>query len=129
MDKGINHYSGVSESRVAKVAGDIINKHQGKGFIVVSSLSRAKSMAKDLSFFVRKNIFVLPEDETSFLRYEAKSREDLWKRMTAIKAILGTEEAIIIAPISACLKKLPPKEHYKNRKIYLQRGVEYEFTQ
>ncbi len=129
MDKEINQYTGVSESRVAKVAGDIINNHQVKGFIVVSSLSRAKSMAKDLSFFVDKNIFVLPEDETSFLRYEAKSREDLWKRMAAMKAILGEEDAIIIAPISACLKKMPPKEHYKERKIKLQRGEEYEFSQ
>lgn len=128
MDKGINHYTGVSESRVAKVAGDIINNHKGKGFIVVSSLSRANSLAKDLSFFVEKNIFVLPEDESSFLRYEAKSREDLWARMAAMKAILGQEEAIIIAPISAALKKLPPKEHYAKRKIHLQRGKEYDFS-
>ena len=129
MDKGINHYSGVSESRVAKVAGEIINNHKGKGFIVVSSLSRAKSMARDLSFFVSKNIFVLPEDETSFLRYEAKSREDLWKRMAAMKGLLGEEDSIIIAPISACLKKLPPKEHYKNEKIFLQRGKEYDLSE
>lgn len=128
MDKGINHYTGVSESRLGKVAGDILNNHKGKGFIVVSSLAKAKSMAKDLSFFVHKNIFVLPEDESSFLRYEAKSREDLWKRMAAMKAILGEEEAIIIAPISACLKKLPPKDHYKSRKIHLQRGVDYDFS-
>lgn len=129
MGKGIKQYSGVSESRVAKVTGDIMNKHHGKGFVIVSSLARAKSMAKDLSFFVSKNIYILPEDETSFIRYEAKSREDLWKRMAAMKGILGEEDAIIIAPISACLKKLPPIEHYKDRKLYLQRGKEYEFSQ
>lgn len=129
MDKGINHYSGVSESRVAKIAGDIINSHQGKGFIVVASRARAKSMARDLSFFISKNIFVLPEDETSFLRYEAKSREDLWKRMAAMKSLLGEEPDVIIAPISACLKKLPPKEHYKDQKIFLQRGKDYDFSQ
>lgn len=126
MGKGIINVSGIAESRVAPVAAHIANKKEGQSLIIVSTPVRTGRLATDLSFFVEKPIYVMPSDDSAFLRYEARNRDELFNRMAVLKAINNCEDCVVIAPISACLKKLPPKELFREQKVALQRGEEYQ---
>lgn len=114
--------SGISESRVAPVAAEIAKKQNGQSLIIVPSHTRAKRLATDLSFFSEQAIYVLPEEGELFARYEAKSREALFEKMRAFKALMSEEHCIVIAPVSAALKKITPHRAHEQNLIRLERG-------
>jgi len=114
--------SGIAESRVAPVAAYVLKSNGSQGLIIVSSHTRAKRLAEDLSFFVDKNIYVMPESEDIFLHYEARSREQLFERMKALKALRTGEECVVICPAQTALKKLPPHKIYENNSVRLTTG-------
>jgi transcription-repair coupling factor (superfamily II helicase) len=105
----IINLSGVSEGKIAPFAADIINERKSQCVIIVSSENRAKRLAVDLSFFVRKKIYVSPQDENVFLRYDAKNRDMLFTRLAILKALSGGEDCVVIAPAAAAVKKNPPR--------------------
>ena len=118
--------SGVSESRVARLAACCAEKER-QSLILVPTEVRARRLAGDLSFFApEKKIFVMPEEEQVFLRYEAKNHDQLIERMKALKALRSGEPAIVIAPVSAAIKKLTPHSHYEENVIRLSLGDESE---
>ncbi len=114
--------SGISESRVAPVAAHIL-KERNQSIIIVPTETRAKRLAEDLSFFVKdREIFVLPEEEHIFLKYEAKNQDRLIDRLKALKALRTGKEAILIAPVSAAIKKIPPHGAFEENVIRIERG-------
>ena len=118
--------SGVSESRVARMAAFCAEKER-QSLILVPTEVRARRLAGDLSFFApEKKIFVMPEEEQVFLRYEAKNHDQLIERMKALKALRSGEPAIVIAPVSAAIKKLTPHSYYEENVIRLSLGDESE---
>lgn len=118
--------SGVSESRVARLAACCAEKER-QSLILVPTEVRARRLAGDLSFFApEKKIFVMPEEEQVFLRYEAKNHDQLIERMKALKALRSGEPAIVIAPVSAAIKKLTPHSYYEENVIRLSLGDESE---
>ncbi len=118
--------SGVSESRVARMAACCAEKER-QSLILVPTEVRARRLAGDLSFFApEKKIFVMPEEEQVFLRYEAKNHDQLIERMKALKALRSGEPAIVIAPVSAAIKKLTPHSYYEENVIRLSLGDESE---
>ncbi len=121
-DKGIVNISGVSESRTAPVAADIANRSEGQSLIIVATPVRAKRMALDLSFFSRKKIYVLPEEDEIFIKYEARNRDDSMARLAALKALRTGEDCIVVAPASAAVKHLPPHAVYDSASVTFERG-------
>lgn len=117
--------SGISESRVAPVAAHIKQEKNGQGLIIVSSHVRAKRLALDLSFFYKRNIYVMPEQDEAFIRYDAGSREKLFDRMKALKALASDEDCIVIAPVSAAMKRTAPHDLIKKNEITVVRGEEF----
>ena len=118
--------SGVSESRVARLAACCAEKER-QSLILVPTEVRARRLAGDLSFFApEKKIFVMPEEEQVFLRYEAKNHDQLIERMKALKALRSGEPAIVIAPVSAAIKKITPHSYYEENVIRLALGDESE---
>ena len=71
--KGMINITGAAEGRIAPVISDIINGKKGQSLIVVSTFNRAKRLATDLSFFSARNIYVLPQEEETFVQYEARA--------------------------------------------------------
>jgi len=120
--KGIVNISGISESRVAPVAAYILKGTIGQSLIIVSSPIRAKRLACDLSFFIQKNIYILPAEDELFLRYEAKNHDELLERMRVLKALRTGEDCVVIAPVSAAIKKLPPHKNFEENSLRLTRG-------
>lgn len=122
------NYSGVSESRVAPIAANLI-KDNLQTLIIVSTEIRAKRLAQDLEFFIKENpkkIIVLPEQENYFLRYDAKNHDQLIARLKGVKALLTGEPVVVIAPVSYAVKKLIPHKSFQDKKISLKRGEEIQ---
>lgn len=115
------HIKGASESRVAKVLAELFDNSKGKALIVVPTQKRAGRLAEDLSFFL-ENIYVMPVYDNIFLRYEAKSKEELWERSRAIKAALSSDRAVIISSAPSFMRRLPEKSYFLEKEIVLRKG-------
>lgn len=114
--------SGVSEARVAPCAAHM-SKEKSQSIIIVPTYVRAQRLAGDLSFFVKdKDILVLPEEEQVFLRYEAKNHDRLIERMKALKALRTGQPVIVVAPVSAAIKKISPHKAFEEKVIKLKLG-------
>jgi transcription-repair coupling factor (superfamily II helicase) len=105
LTEGRVNITGISEGRAMPVASLIINERGGQCIIITSSYPKAKRLAEDLSFFVERKIFVIPEEEQLFLKYEAKSHSVLEERLSALKALLAGESCIVITSVLGAVKK------------------------
>lgn len=130
MKKGLINITGASESRVAPVMGKLL-KEQAKGqcLVVVSSYIRAKRLATDLSFFTDKTIYILPQEEESFIRYEAKNQDQMLQRLKILKALCTGEDCVVIAPAGGAIRKLPPKNIFQESSFSLAMGEEIQLDQ
>lgn len=87
-------------------------------------------MAEDLSFFVaHKKIYVIPEEEQLFLKYEAKSHSILEERLSALKALLTGESCVVITSVLGAVKKLPPHRIFKGNTARFTLGDEADFDE
>ena len=118
--------SGISESRTAPVAAYLC-RQKDQSIIIVSTDVRARRLALDLSFFVKdKEIMVLPGEEPFFLRYDAKNHDQMIERLKALKALRTGQPAVVIAPVSAAIKKMTPHSLFEENTIKLKRGEEID---
>jgi transcription-repair coupling factor (superfamily II helicase) len=120
--KGSINISGVSEGRAMPVASLIIRERGGQSLIITSSYGKAKRLAEDLSFFVEQKIYVIPDEEQLFLKYEAKSHGVMEARLTALKALLSGENCVVIAPVLGAMKKLAPHKIFEENKVRFALG-------
>ena len=109
MSKKTICITGVSDSRSAREIS-LITEEKRQCLVIVSGRSRAEKLASDLSFFTNRKITVLPPEEEIVLDYEARSNDSNIARLRALKALRTDHEAIIVAPVSAAVKPIPP--HY-----------------
>ena len=104
------NYTGLSESRVAPVASELAEK-KPQTLIIVSSDTRAARLSNDLGFFLKdREIITLYGEDLSFARYEAKNRDVTIKKLKALQALRQGVPLVVVAPVSAAIKKLPPHE-------------------
>lgn len=124
--KGIVNISGISESRVAPVAARISADKKGQTLIIAATPVRAARLAGDLSFFIDKKIYVMPQEEETLFRYEARNHDMLVERLQILKALCSGEDCIVIAPALAAIKKLPPRRVYEEKVLKIQVGTELD---
>ena len=118
--------SGVSDSRIAPAVA-YFSEEESQSIVLVPTYVRAQRLALDLSFFVKdKKILVLPEEEQVFLRYEARNHDQLIDRMKALKALRTGEPVIVIAPVSAAVKKISPHNVFEEKVVKMTVGEEIE---
>ena len=125
--------TGASESRVAPLAAELIRERGGQSLIVVPTYTRAKRLATDLSFFhaqagVRGPVLVLPEEDARMIAFEAKNNDDLMERMRVYKTITSGVSCTVIAPVSAAIRKLPPRSVYTEHIICLRSGEDVDIA-
>ncbi len=118
--------SGVSESRSAYAISEMIKESKGKSLIITATGPKARELAGDLSFFVSRPVHVLPPDEGLLLGYEAKSHDDVIERIRGISAFLKEDDAILVAPCSAAVKKTIPHRVLLEKKLEIRLGDELE---
>lgn len=124
--KGMINITGAAEGRIAPIIADIINEKKGQSLIVVSTFNRAKRLAADLSFFSAGNIYVLPQEEETFIQYEARSNDELLQRMKILRAVTAGEDCVVIAPVTGAVKKLPPEDIFRENVLKLQLGSDVD---
>lgn len=128
--KGMINVTGVSESRVAPVIHKILKEEaKGQCLVVVPSYIRAKRLATDLSFFVEKNVYVLPAEEEGFVRFEAKNHDQLFQRLKILKALRTGEDCIVVAPATGAIRKLPPHQTYDGSSLRITCGDDLDLEQ
>lgn len=121
-ERGMINITGAAEGRIAPITANILNEKKGQSLIVVSTFNRAKRLATDLSFFSPRKIYILPPDDNSLMQYEAKSNDDLLNRLRVLKAVVRGEECTVIAPVTGAVKKLPPKEIFRENMLEIELG-------
>lgn len=122
---GVSGISGVSESRTAHIIANLIKEKKGKNLIIVSTEPRAKRLADDLYFFTGQNVLVMPSEDQVFLKFEARNHDMTLERLNAMKALAGDKDCIVIAPVTAAVKKSLPHDIMKDKKLLLKRGEEH----
>ena len=127
--KGMINIAGASDSRLAPIISHLLKDRNGQSLIVVPSVIRARHLAVDLSFFTERKIYVLPEEEDSFMQYEAANNDSLLERLSILKAAVSGEECIIIAPVTGAIRKLPPAETFMENSLQINLGDDIDVEQ
>lgn len=122
MAKKLINVSGVTGPASAPVLANIASKEKEQSLVIVSSNQRANQLAGDLSFFTNKPIYVLTGDDLVFFKFDARNKDQLIERQKAIKALRDDEDVIVIASVSAAIKKLIPHTEYEKKEFTVTRG-------
>ena len=99
-----------------------IAREEGQSLVITASAARANRLATDLSFFSNREIFVLPPEDQVFLRYEAKNHDQLIERLKILKALRTGQDCIVIAPVSAAVKKITPHSNFESHSAKITMG-------
>lgn len=115
--------AGAAEGRVAPLAAERIREHDGQTLIVVSTQVRARRLATDLAFFHGEDpIFILPEEDSRRIAFDARNSEDARERMKVLNRISEGKKCIVIAPASSAIRRLPPAKEYRSRRLHFIQG-------
>ena len=93
---GVINISGISDSRVAPVVANLIAEEKGPSLIVTPTYIGARRLASDISFFAKKRIILVPEDDNVFRSYEAKNQDTLFGFLEALRAVAEGEDCIVV---------------------------------
>lgn len=111
----VTNITGVSDSRSSAVYGKIITdkvKNESQCLVVASNMKRAEQLAADLSFFTDRNVYLMESEDETLTFYDAKNREPMYQRLKVLERISSGESLVVVAPVTAAIKKLMPKNVY-----------------
>ena len=128
MNRELINISGISESRSVPIISDLV-KEEGQSLIITASTARAEKLALDLSFFSNREIFVLPGEEQVFLKYSARNHDQLLKRLKVLKTMRTDPNAVVVAPVSAVIKRMMPHSIFENKNLSIKRGDEVDIEE
>src|SRR3990172_8595789 len=93
-------------------------------FLIVTPLpEEAERVAEDISFFLPGSVHLFPSWETLPFDKISPSLETMGDRVSAIYALM-TSSPIIVAPVSALLQDVPPRDFLNSSMDYLETGEE-----
>jgi len=114
--------TGVYGSGAALTAARLFDKKPGQALILTSTAGRAARLAKDLSFFSRVPVILLPDMERALMRFDAKSTAELAERLSGLGKIISGGDCIAVVPVMGALKKLPPRDVFAGAFLPLKLG-------
>ena len=108
------------------ISSSFLNKKR-KMLVVAPNLYSAQNIYEQLSSFVGEdNILFYPFDEVIRIDKVSSSKEMLSQRLYVMSECLKNENKILITHTSASLRKLTPKNMFKNNIISLEVGKSYD---
>lgn len=119
---GICCITGVSESRSAAIAGIIAEERIGQIMIITPTHSGASKLAKDLSLFTDRKVYILPEETGLSIAFDAKSQDTLVERLAAMSALCSDHDCIVVSSALGALKKLAPRKLFEESAVHLRCG-------
>ncbi|MDR0424478.1 MAG: transcription-repair coupling factor, partial [Clostridiales Family XIII bacterium] len=123
------HVAGLADAQIAPYAARELAGCGRQCLIVTASAAKAGELAKTLSFFTSWKIYVIQEEESFFMQYEAKSHGQMEARLEALAALRKGEECIVVAPVSGILKKLPPPSAFDRCRLAMKEGDRIDLGQ
>ena len=117
------HLSGATDEQIAPTVAKLLTERKTQCLLVVSSAAKARELSKTLAFFLPWNIYIIQEDESPVLQYEAKSQSQLEDRLTALTAFSSGELCVVIAPVTGAIRRLPPLDVFISNRISLETGA------
>ena len=125
MSKRTTVITGVSDSRSARMIARRL-KNDRQCLVIVPGQARAERLMGDLSFFTARNIVLLGGEDERLISYETRNRDQNLERARAVKLLNEDPEAIIIAPVGAALKKMPPASAGSGQELVIRPGTELD---
>ncbi len=101
---------GPSDSQKAHFAYAICKHLNCKGLFVTFNEIQARRMYEDLSFFLGEQVFLFPTKEIIYYDVEAKSNDEIFRRITILDKILEKKYQFIVTSVEAISHKIIPKE-------------------
>lgn len=101
-----------------------LKKNTQSPFLIVTPLPEdAERIAEDISFFWPGPVHLFPSWETLPFDTVSPSLETMGDRVSAIYSLM-TGSPIVVAPVSALLQKVPPRDFLNSSMDYLEAGEE-----
>ncbi len=125
--QGIIYAYGLREGQTARACAEIMKTRSGQMLIVVSSGKRAEEMRDFLTFFdPGSRTFVFPDEEHSLFSYEARSRENSYRRLVCLASMLEGTPGYYIAPVMAVERGMCSAEQFRGAQVRLKTGENVE---
>ncbi|WP_208587326.1 transcription-repair coupling factor [Gracilibacillus suaedae] len=118
--------SGLKEQLVSGLSGSarsmfttlIQEATQKKTLIITHQLTQAQQLYEDmLEFSEEKNVYLYPVNELLASELAVASPELLSQRITSLTNWLNADNAILIAPVAALKRMLPPMEYWQTYQL------------
>ncbi|SFM49918.1 transcription-repair coupling factor (superfamily II helicase) [Gracilibacillus orientalis] len=110
--------SGLSGSTRSMLTTLIQEATRKKTLIVTHQLTQAQQLYEDmLEFSEQKNVYLYPVNELLASELAIASPELLSQRITALTNWLKNDHAILIAPVAALKRMMPPKEYWQTYQL------------
>ncbi len=122
----IVHAFGIDGGQTAFLCHQLLEDHPGQMLILVPGIEKARSMRDYLTFFRGSddNIFVLPDEDSGTIRYDARSRVQGYQRIECILQALSGRDGIFIAPLLAGLRTMCPPDQFRSSCLSVRLGEE-----
>lgn len=101
---------GPSDSQKAHFAYAICKHLNCKGLFVTFNEIQARRMYEDLSFFLGEQVLLFPTKEIIYYDVEAKSNDEIFRRITILDKILDKKHQFIVTSVEAISHKIVSKE-------------------
>ncbi|MRX72959.1 transcription-repair coupling factor [Bacillus lacus] len=121
---------GLSEQLVAGLSGSArtvfagaLYKDINKPILVVThNLYQAQKVYEDLSSLLGEKVYLYPVNELISSEIAIASPELKAQRVEVLNALIGNENLVVVTPIAALRRILPPKELWQSSKRRIQTG-------
>jgi len=99
--------TGISGPQKAFVAYNLYN-YAGKPFVIITSNElEAKSLIKDLAFFIPDKVLYFPAKDIVLYDLDAMSRDVTESRLSVLEKLIDKEDVLIVTTFDALMQKLP----------------------
>ncbi|NLG87012.1 MAG: transcription-repair coupling factor [Firmicutes bacterium] len=115
---------GLSGAQKAYVAAAILKKTRRPALYLTTHLQQAETVAEDLrAFLPTASIAIYPPAEVLPYEYYAESPELMVQRLKVLSALVRREKLIVVAPLVALSRRLPPREVFIQRSFPITPGM------
>ncbi|MGI6605233.1 MAG: transcription-repair coupling factor [bacterium] len=118
---------GVSGAQKAYLAARILEQVKRPALFLTSHLQQAETVAEDLATFLPgRSVLTFPPAEVLPYEYYAESPELTAERLAVLSALVHKEDVLVVAPIAALSRRLPPPKVFRERGFLLRPGNQVE---
>jgi transcription-repair coupling factor (superfamily II helicase) len=118
---------GLSGAQKAYIAALILQEVKRPALYLTRHLQQAETVSDDMAAFLPgAKIQVFPSAEVLPYEYYAESPELTAQRLNVLGALARGEAGVVVAPLTALMRRLPPRDVFSQQGFWLRPGEEVE---